>query len=219
MLDASSSLRRPRCTRQIMSVGHSYPDDDVSDDTPALLEGLRSGERGAQEMFFDRYVTDVERVLFRILGPDSEFEDLIHETFIQSVVHIRTFRGDNAKTLRAWVRAVATRTAGKRIRRRQVRKILSLEPPESFVDIPNTVDPSVQAALQQTYTLLERIPADERIPFLLRFVHGMNLNEVAEACETSLSTVKRRIQRGRERFLAMAHNDPLLKLWLETEEQ
>lgn len=219
MFDVPSSPLRTRWTRQLMSVSHSYPDEDVSDDTPALLEGLRNGERAAQATFFDRYVPDVEKVLFRMLGPDSEFEDLIHETFIQSVVHIHTFRGDNAKTLRAWVRAVATRTAGKRIRRRQVRKILSLQPPESFVDIPNTVDPSVQAALQQTYTLLERIPADDRIPFLLRFVHGMNLNEIAETCEISLSTVKRRIQRGRERFLSMAHGDPLLKIWLETEEQ
>lgn len=203
-----------------MSVSPSYPDHDVSsDDTPALLEALRNGERAAQERFFDRYVPDVERVLFRMLGPDSEFEDLIHETFIQAIVHIHTFRGEDGKTLRAWVRSVATRTAGKRIRRRQVRKILSLQPPESFVEIPNTVDPSVQAALQQTYTLLERIPADDRIPFLLRFVQGMSLNEIAETCEISLSTVKRRIQRGRERFLAMAHDDPLLKIWLETEEQ
>lgn len=201
-----------------MSVSPSYSDDGVLDDTPALLEGLRNGERGAQERFFDRHVADVERVLFRMLGPDSEFEDLVHEAFIQSVVHIHTFRGDNAKTLRAWVRAVATRTAGKRIRRRQVRRILSLQPPESFVDIPNSVDPSVQAALQQTYALLERIPAADRIPFLLRFLHGMSLNEVAETCEVSLSTAKRRIQRGRERFLALAHDDPLLKIWLGTEE-
>src|SRR5690606_11839102 len=123
-LDASSPPRRPRCPRRIMSVSPSYSDDVVLDDTPALLEGLRNGERGAQERFFGRRVADGERVLFRMLGPGSEFEDLVHEAFIQSVVHTHTFRGDNAKTLRAWVRAVATRTAGKRIRRRQVRRIL-----------------------------------------------------------------------------------------------
>ena len=51
--------------------------------------------------------------------------------------------------------------------------------------------------------------------FALRFVDGMELTEVAAACETSLATIKRRLARAGARFEAAARRQPVLEEWLE----
>jgi RNA polymerase sigma-70 factor, ECF subfamily len=60
------------------------------------------------------------------------------------------------------------------------------------------------------YLALDRIPVDERLPFMLRFMEGHTLAEVADLCALSLATARRRIARGKDRFLELAKADPLL---------
>jgi RNA polymerase sigma-70 factor (ECF subfamily) len=53
--------------------------------------------------------------------------------------------------------------------------------------------PDVAAELRIVYERLERLPAEQRIAFLLRRVEGMELEEVAHKMGISLATAKRRI--------------------------
>jgi predicted RNA polymerase sigma factor len=50
---------------------------------------------------------------------------------------------------------------------------------------------------------------------VLRHVSGMELHEVADACEVSLATVKRRLQRAEEGFAKKASKYPAIRsrLW------
>ena len=68
--------------------------------------------------------------------------------------------------------------------------------------------------LQLTFEVLDRMPADERIAFSLRFVEQMELTEVAEICGTSLPTAKRRIAKAERRFVTLAKTRPPLRAWL-----
>jgi RNA polymerase sigma-70 factor (ECF subfamily) len=43
----------------------------------------------------------------------------------------------------------------------------------------------------------------------------MDLGEVAESCDVSISTVKRRINRAETRFTAIARRYPVLREWIE----
>jgi RNA polymerase sigma-70 factor (ECF subfamily) len=51
--------------------------------------------------------------------------------------------------------------------------------------------------------------------FVLRHVHGTTLVEAAEACETSLATIKRRLARAEVLFLESVRQRPGLAHWLE----
>ena len=75
-------------------------------------------------------------------------------------------------------------------------------------------DASGSEALRATYAVLEKLPADERIAFALRFVEGLELTQVAEACAVSLATIKRRLAKAEARFLALAGRQPALEPWL-----
>ena len=54
------------------------------------------------------------------------------------------------------------------------------------------------------------------LPFALRFIEGMALAEVAAACRVSLATAKRRLYRGRKKFIDMAQKYPLLREWIDS---
>jgi RNA polymerase sigma-70 factor (ECF subfamily) len=59
------------------------------------------------------------------------------------------------------------------------------------------------------------MPTDLRIVFSLRFIEGMELKEMATACDVSLATVKRRLAAAEERFLDLARKEEALRPWIE----
>lgn len=188
----------------------------VQRDDEALVAGLRAEEPWAQAALFDRYAPKVERILRRLAGGDADVDvaDLVHDTFVQAFVAIGQL--DDPKALERWLQVIATRTAYRCIRRRQRRRWLCFWEPERVgrVQAPDA-EPEMLEAYRRTQAVLAGLPARERVPFTLRFVEGMELKEVAELCECSLATVKRRLARGQERFVRAARKDEILLRWLE----
>ena len=184
-----------------------------ADDT-RFVEQLRGGDAIAIGALFDRHAAAVERVLHRVLGVDPEVQDLLQEVFVHAMTGIRSYRGD-ASSLRPWLTQIAIRNARKCIRRRRTRRWLGLRTPGDLPEAPAPEDTEMQATLRRAYAVLETMPARERIPFALRFIEGMALQEVADACETSLATIKRRLSQARRRFERLAARDPVLSAWVE----
>ena len=185
-----------------------------SADDRVFVQRLRQGDRQALAVLFDRHAAALERVLLRVLGVDHEVPDLLHDVFVVAMIGIAKYRGD-AASLRPWLTQIAVRSARKCIRRRTTRRVLGLRTPGELPDAPDAIDPEHQTALRRAQLALDRLPTDERVVFCLRYVEGMQLDEVAHACDTSLATVKRRLTRARQRFERLAARDSLLGSWLE----
>ena len=81
--------------------------------------------------------------------------------------------------------------------------------------VTQALDAEGRQTLRAVYAVLQRMPADERIAFALRYIDGMELTEVAAACSISLATVKRRLRRSEDRFLRSARSHSLLEKWVE----
>jgi RNA polymerase sigma-70 factor (ECF subfamily) len=184
------------------------------DDGTALLEALRANSPGASGALFDRYGEHVERVLARVLGIDSELQDLLHEVFVRALAGVADVR--DGTMLKSWLTSIAVFTARECIRRRSRRRWLQFLP---WGDVPEQISPAFDftgnEVLRATYALLERLPADERIAFTLRFIEGMELTETASACQVSLATIKRRLARAEARLRASAQEHPAVAEWLE----
>lgn len=185
-----------------------------SADDRVHVERLRQGDPLAIAALFDRHAAGLERVLERVLGIDHEIPDLLHDVFVFAMTGIAKYRGDTA-SLRPWLTQIAVRAARKCIRRRTTRRMLGLRTPGELPDTPDAINPEHQTALRRAEAALDRLPTDERIAFCLRYVEGMQLDEVAHACDTSLATVKRRLTRARDRFERLAARDVLLRSWIE----
>jgi RNA polymerase sigma-70 factor, ECF subfamily len=180
----------------------------------ALVEGLRARTPAALSAFHERFSGHVLRVLARVLGSDRDLADAHHDAFVRALSSLDTLRDPGA--LKAWITSVAVFTARTCIQRRTRRKWLVFFAPD---EVPPIVarphDGEVHEALRATYRALERLPADERIPFALRRIEGMDLQEVADACSVSLATIKRRLARAEAHFLEAARDQPALEEWLK----
>lgn len=183
-----------------------------------IVVRLRAGDRTAIAALFDRHAEAIERVLHRVLGLDAEIPDLLQDVFVHAMQGASRYKGELGSVL-PWLVQIAVRSARKHIRRRTTRRWLGLTDTDELPDVPAAIDPEQQAALARVYRVLDRMPARERIPFALRFVDGMQLVEVADACELSLATAKRRLAKARARFTAMAGRDAILSAWIEEGER
>jgi RNA polymerase sigma-70 factor (ECF subfamily) len=180
----------------------------------ALVAALRAGRVDAGRILFERYGRDVERVLFRVLGPDVELGDLLHDVFVAALTSIDQVREPSA--LRGWLTGIAVRKARKCIVKRRRWRIIQFFAPTEMPEGEARVAPlEVSEALRCTYEALNRLPADERLAFALRHIDGMELTAVAAACGVSLATIKRRLTRAQRTFVRMAADHDALAPWLE----
>ena len=173
----------------------------------ALIAGIRAGQTGAAVALVERYGHHIERVLCRVLGPDQELPDVLHDVIAHALANIDQVR--NADALKAWLTQIAVFCARGVIRRRQRRKWLTFWSPTDLPDVASPESsPETRDVLAATYEILAQLPAEERIAFSLRFVDQMELADVASALDVSLATVKRILRRAETRFLTFAKRYP-----------
>jgi RNA polymerase sigma-70 factor (ECF subfamily) len=178
-----------------------------------LVAAMRAGRRDASAALFDRYGKHVQRVLASVLGPDQELSDLVQDVFVAALTSVD--RIQDPRLLRGWLSSIAVFTARTRIRRRSRWRFVRLLPTFDLPEVPAAyVTTEVSEALRCTYRILDRMPADERIIFALRFVEGMDVADIASSCRVSIVTVRRRLARARARFLAMAREQESLVAWM-----
>jgi RNA polymerase sigma-70 factor (ECF subfamily) len=179
---------------------------------------MRAGRAGAAEEIVRRCGADVERLLYRVLGPDPEIEELCHEVFIAAFFSLDQLREPPA--LRSWLLSIAVRKARRLIARRRRWSFIRSVPPSDLPEQEATTSSAdVSDALRSTYRILARLAVDDRIAFALRYVDGMELTAVAQATDVSLATAKRRILRARQRFVQLARKNELLAPWIDEQQE
>ena len=179
-------------------------------DDAALVRALFAGRPDAPAATWNRYAPLVFGICSRALGSETEAEDLTQDVFYRLFSRIRTLRKPEA--LRSFITSFAIRTVKWELRRRRARRFLTLS---ATGDLPETPPGFVSAdnryALQRFYHALDRLSARERLVLVLRHVEEMTLDEVADAMDISLATVKRTLRRAQGRASALLGGDAELK--------
>jgi RNA polymerase sigma-70 factor (ECF subfamily) len=186
----------------------SEPAEEVDDVT--LAADAAKGDPAAHAAIWDRYSPLVRRILVRGLGPGSEVEDQLQEVFLRFYRN-RTLLRDHA-ALRSFLFGITLRVAASELRSRHIRSWLRLTKDGVLDDqeAAPTDDPDAREAVKRLYAILDRLNAKSRLAFVLHYVDGWELTEVAEAFGVSLATVKRRLARTSVRVFAGAQADNLL---------
>ena len=184
-----------------------------SGDDRALVAALLAEHPGAMEALYDRYVNYMERVLARIISTDVDLPELIQDIFVQAFTSIRKLR--RPERLRPWLASIAVFTARKQLKRRRLGERICPADSERAPEVRiRHADMESREALRSVYEVLDGLPTDERIVFVLRYIEEMELKEAADACRISLATVKRRLRRANEKFGDAAGQHPQLRYWM-----
>jgi len=174
---------------------------------------MRGGRADAAAAFYDRHAPSVHALVFRLMGPDAEIDDVVNDVFVRALESMSRLRDPGA--LRSWVYGITVRTVAIRFQKRSRQRWLRFMSPE---DVPEVVAPAVSGelgeALREVHAILHGMDPDERIALLLHRVEGLSLEGAAEAAGTSVSTYRRRLARGEAKFFARAKSRPALDSWL-----
>jgi RNA polymerase sigma-70 factor (ECF subfamily) len=167
----------------------------------ALVVAARANEAWAQEALFRRYARMVNGLAFRLMGRDADVDDLVQDSFLEALDHLDRLR--NPQAFASWLASIVVRIAHKRLRRRRLLAKLGLRHANP-IDVESLVSrsapPDIAVELRSLYSVLDRMPAEERIALVLRRVEAMTIPDIAEAMKLSIATVKRRLTRAEARF-------------------
>lgn len=165
----------------------------------ALVVSARSGEMWAKEALFRRHARMANGLAFRLMGREDDVDDLVQETFTSALSGLE--RLENPQAFSSWLCGILVRIAYKTIRRRRLLSRLGLRSAEA-IDLDAIANrdapPDVIRELKEIYGRIEKLPADLRVPLVLRRVEGMPHDEIAKAIEMSVATVKRKIAKAEE---------------------
>jgi len=180
---------------------------EVPDDTDhELVRRVQAGDQTAFNLLVLKYQHRVLKLVGRFVNDAAEAEDVAQEAFIKAYRALASFRGDSA--FYTWLYRIAINTAKNALvsqRRRPVDFDLDLQDPEQYdrharlkeSDTPEGVllTEEIRTVVEEA---MEQLPEDLRTAIVLRELEGLSYEEIAEAMDCPVGTVRSRIFRARE---------------------
>lgn len=176
------------------------------DDNDIYTSMCRNPESGIR-MVMQKYSEPVYWHARRLLVSHDDAQDAVQETFIKVYRSFHSLK--EAKALRSWIYRIATNEALRFIERNKTPRLLTESIDDSATDIA--------AADYTDYTDLEAVklqkailslPPKQQATFNMRYYDEMEYQQIAEAMETTVSTVKVNYHLAKEKIIKyMNSND------------
>ncbi|MBI2155091.1 MAG: RNA polymerase sigma factor [Candidatus Rokubacteria bacterium] len=171
-------------------------------DDRELMARVREGEQSALELLFARWEGPLFAFFYRLGCPPSSVEDLTEEVLVS--VYRRRHRYDLDRPLAPWLFGVA-RLVWKDFLRHRGRELAQATPLEVAKELPSPMhDPSELAEIREeseaVRRAIEELPDEQKAAFVLRHYHSLSYEEVAQALQVPLGTVKWRIHEAVRRL-------------------
>ena len=153
------------------------------------------------------YGPRIYSLALRMCGNDADAQDVVQDTFLQAHRKWKQFRGDSDPG--TWLYTIAARRCkraylGKRARGGAVPKYMQLVPfaDRTVADVPLDEPDGVERQVRREEVeaveqAIARLPADFRLPLVLKDVVELSLAEVGAVLGIRPETVKTRVHRAR----------------------
>ncbi|GAB4282132.1 MAG: sigma-70 family RNA polymerase sigma factor [Candidatus Rifleibacteriota bacterium] len=166
-----------------------------------LIQKVLAGEIELFGVLIDRYEKLVFSFLMTRVKQLQEVEDIAQETFVKAFKHLKSFDCD--KKFAAWLLTIARNIMIDQLRRNN-RNIASTEMvTEVMLKDGKSSDTNPQTLairkeeFKKVVDMIYGLPEEVREPFVLRIVNGLSYQEISEALELPLQTIKNRIFKAR----------------------
>ena len=167
---------------------------------PDILRRAKHGDEQAFAAIVCLYQTPLHNYVARVLGGDRALaEDLCQEIFMRLQRSLVGFDGRCLFT--TWLFQVAKHRVVDELRARE-RRGVPMEVDAILHVVPPSPPHDAVADMELVWRAIAALSVDLRMALLLRDVVGLSYAEIADALETTLSTVKWRIYKARETVAA-----------------
>ena len=170
------------------------------------VEAARQGDQSAFEQLVHLYEKRVLALTTRMCKNPADAEEAAQEAFLSAWQGLPFFRGD--ASFSTWLYRLASNACVDLLRRegrRQSAAGPSLNDEEVQLEVPDTApSPQEQAERselrQQIEAGLQALTPDHRQVLILREMHQLSYDEIAQTLDVDVGTVKSRINRGRKQL-------------------
>ena len=173
-----------------------------------LVERVQQGDKAAFDVLVQKYQHKIINLIGRYVREPAEAMDVAQETFIKAYRALPRFRGDSA--FYTWLYRIAINTAKNHLvseGRRPVDQQLDLQDPEQYemqarlrsMDTPEgmLLTDEIQKTVEKA---IQGLPEELKTAIVLRELEGLSYEEIAEAMDCPVGTVRSRIFRAREQI-------------------
>lgn len=163
-----------------------------------LAQQSAAGDMSAFENLYHRHFRRVYSLCLRMLGNQTEAEDLTQDVFTHLYNKIGSFRGESAFT--TWLHRLTVNQVLMHFRRRKSRPEFTTEEGETPVQIvrgtenPNAMPVVDRIILENAIT---KLPPGYRSAFVLHDIEGHEHSEIAEMLGISEGTSKSQLHKAR----------------------
>ena len=171
-----------------------------------LMEKVRKGDKRAFDLLVLKYQQKVANIISRYIHDHSEVLDVSQETFIKAYRALPKFRGDSA--FYTWLYRIAINTAKNHLAARGRRppmddvEAMTAEQMDSGLRLKDYATPENLAMEEEVARTIrqavEELPEDLRTAITLREMEGLSYEEIAQAMDCPIGTVRSRIFRARD---------------------
>ncbi len=181
-----------------------FHDDDASSGDAGLVARAQRGDSDAFATLFDRHAPRVYALAHRILGRDSEAEDVTQDAFLHALNALPTLRRGDA--FRPWIMRIATNLAWTTLRQRLrlpqaelTDAVVATHPDTGRWGSPEAMGLASedQRAVRLT---LDRLAPTHRAALAMREIGGLSYADIAASLGTTTSSVEVLLFRARARF-------------------
>ncbi|PDH29978.1 MAG: RNA polymerase subunit sigma-24 [Puniceicoccaceae bacterium MED-G30] len=185
-----------------------------------LIERIKNGEHAAYNDMVERYWDRIYARVNHLLKNKQDAEEVTQDAFIRAHRGLENFRGE--ASFSTWLYQIATNLAHNRYWywfRRKRDQSISLDQPltedgELTLEnvMPSSGETPSEAAVTQEFIdrvteCMSGLGEKHREVLLLRNVHNLSYEEIAQQLEISVGTVKSRIARARESLRELMGDD------------
>jgi len=178
----------------------------MDQDDKAVVEAVLNGQQHRYAELVDRYQTQIVNYVCRMLGNYEDAVDLSQDVFLKAYSALDSYRPQYP--FPAWLFRIARNAAIDEIRKRRLTTV-SLDAPKEFEDgsaVREVESPGLDP--QDSYlgfefadrvsAAIDELPEKYREPIVLRHAGDLSYEEIADALELPIGTVKTRIFRARD---------------------
>jgi len=185
--------------------------ESINIDDEVLIKRFKRGDSPAMEALIKRYQDRIFNVILKICANYDDAAELTQETFVKCIEKINTFKGKSA--FYTWLFRIAVNLTINYCKRRVKLSIKSLDAPagpefdgaraqlKDFLSDQSQDDPAIIAQKKEIGEIITaaiaRLDEDHRAVLVLRDIESMSYDEIAQALELELGTVKSRLSRAR----------------------
>jgi len=163
-----------------------------------LIKKIKGGDTASFAVLYNEYAGYALRVASAITGNKMNAADAVQETFIRVYKNIHSY--DLDKPFEPWIYKILIN---------ECNRVLGKNKNENIILVDDFMENSLQGSMEDNYkfeqyeSLYEAIDGLDdkiKIPIILKYLKGLQENEIADILDINVNTIKSRLFKGRQKL-------------------